>query len=435
MPIQDIFEQFEKLEHITGLFDRKDLIKEIHTTDKDVAGKIFKYVKNPDFVFGISNARISYEAANINTTTFDEFEMLVKSLNDKVLTGNKAKDAVNNFLARADAIHSKWYERIILKDLRTGVGATILEEFWPDIRKTDRTFVKATLAQDMEKKYYERAKHWILQPKIDGLRLFICYKANPNTEPTVEFITRANKSYGHLVPLFIADLDKLYAAYGKDFMLDVECFSEDWNKSMSAVLTKKKEVAPEILKKLKLYVLDFLPYVEFEKQTCSEIQIKRLEIIEHIVNKTVMTYVTILPEQIYLKDEPFEKVHEYIDKYAENGHEGIVLRDANALYPYKRAWHWLKGKKFYEIDVLVTGVDKDGKREGEIRCFETVCPDGRTLRPGSGLSQDERKEYFKYPERIIGKTIEIQFQKPSETSLVIPTIRNDAGKIRIRDDK
>jgi hypothetical protein len=96
----------------------------------------------------------------------------------------------------------------------------------------------------------------------------------------------------------------------------------------------------------------------------------------------------------------------------------------------------LKVKKFYDAEYIVEGVEnsthrviEDGREvEEEMLGNIFITHKGNQVRVGSGFSIEQRRQFYKNPSQIIGKTITVQYFEETHnqhggTSLRFPTIK------------
>ena len=124
------------------------------------------------------------------------------------------------------------------------------------------------------------------------------------------------------------------------------------------------------------------------------------------------------------------------DKATENSWEGLMLRKNNG-YKGKRSKDLLKVKKFYDEEYKVIDLEsnkiryiKEGMEvEEEMLSNIIIEHKGNKVGVGSGFTIDERKNYHKNPEEILGKTVTIQYfeeskNKDGEYSLRFPVLKH-----------
>ena len=94
------------------------------------------------------------------------------------------------------------------------------------------------------------------------------------------------------------------------------------------------------------------------------------------------------------------------------GHEGILIKDPDAVYECKRSTSWLKQKPFFEVSLTVTAVEEGtGRNEGKLGAI--VCEgvdDGKKIvvNVGSGFTDADREEFWKYQKEVIGQVVEVR---------------------------
>lgn len=96
------------------------------------------------------------------------------------------------------------------------------------------------------------------------------------------------------------------------------------------------------------------------------------------------------------------------------GGEGLMLRQPESLYEWKRSSTLLKVKSFQDAEFLVIGhAPGKGKHVGKLGALECLTEQGYYFKVGAGFSDYERT----FPPRI-GSTVTIKFQ--GRTNLGIP---------------
>jgi DNA ligase-1 len=180
------------------------------------------------------------------------------------------------------------------------------------------------------------------------------------------------------------------------------------------------------------YVFDMVPISTILKGQVYKIPYEKrkddLKKVMYTKNKSPIEYVNYFKEEF----ESALQVEELIDSYVKRNYEGVVFKLLDSPYVPTRSAYWIKGKKINTLDLLVVKVIKSKEHLGQIQAI--VCrlsKKGNIVQPvGSGLTNLQRTEWYKHPEEIIGKIVEVKFHEfTADGKLRQPTF------IRIRNDK
>lgn len=134
--------------------------------------------------------------------------------------------------------------------------------------------------------------------------------------------------------------------------------------------------------------------------------------------------------------------NEWSGKANENSWEGIMLR-ADTPYKGKRSKDLLKYKSFFDDEYEVKDVEfgpfryvLNGKEHEEtmLSCV-MIEHKGYTVRVGSGFSIEQRQEFYKHPNKILGSQITVQYFEETKNqdgnlSLRFPTFKYFYGTNR-----
>lgn len=114
----------------------------------------------------------------------------------------------------------------------------------------------------------------------------------------------------------------------------------------------------------------------------------RLSVLEQWLVNHPNEFIKIIPQKVCQGSTHLKQVLAEVEK---KGAEGLVVRDSNALYVGKRSSSALKVKSFQDDECVVKGYTKgQGKFEGLVGALLCLWH-GKTLKIGSGLSLEERK--------------------------------------------
>lgn len=106
-----------------------------------------------------------------------------------------------------------------------------------------------------------------------------------------------------------------------------------------------------------------------------------------------------------------EHAEELLTHALELGYEGLMLRNMNAPYEYKRSKHLQKYKVFMDKEFQVVGVEEGrGKLKGHAGSFVCVTKEGNSFNTKLVGKLVELKQYYDNPEKYIGKWLTVKFQ-------------------------
>lgn len=152
----------------------------------------------------------------------------------------------------------------------------------------------------------------------------------------------------------------------------------------------------------------------------------RLKILWNIIDYLHSNKKTGIALVHHVKVEDESKVWELHDYYVNTGHEGAVAKSFGSPYEFKKSKHWVKVKKFDDMDLTVIGFTDHSEKSGQIGAL-VVDYEGKELNVGSGYTDEQRIQF--YGPHIVGKTIQVQYQKKSKNTLQFPVFKC------VREDK
>src|SRR6056300_824449 len=232
---------------------------------------------------------------------------------------------------------------------------------------TKGTQILPMLANKWEDRQKYISTPFYVQPKLDGVRLLVskdgCFSRTGKPVSGVEHLSKGLK---------------------KGEWLDGECY--DPNMSFEDITSAFKTNPTS----LKFYVFDYfdtnrpdLPFAERMKRT------------------TVETYL------VKKKSE----VKAYHDKFVEQGHEGVMIRDAVSTYEIgKRSNYLLKYKEFQTEEYEVIGANTGHGRDANAVVWVCKTSSGQefTVRPEGTI--EERERCYRERDDYIGKWLTVRFQ-------------------------
>ncbi len=340
---------------------------------------ILKLTYNPYIHFNIKPAK-NWLQDNCGTGVFDATtSRLLQALAEEKLRGSAAKRAVLAEFERLEPMSQQLLLRILNKDMSFGMQAKSINKVWPGLIPE----FQVQLAGKLEDKYLKFPI--IGSYKIDGLR---CIYQD-----------------GHL-----------FTRYGRRFvgLEALEKVLQDNNcPSLDGELVVPGKSFDDLSGELRSFKsTDNVIYNVFDvRNSGSAIQCARLALASAVVTSIKDPRVHLVPYRT-LVDE--YEMQDMFNEAREQGFEGLVLKDEDAVAYNGRSRAWMKMKASDTVDIEVTNVlEGQGKYEGHAGKLECDF-NGIKVYVGTGLSDTQRKLWWEDPNTIVGKTVEVEYMEISK---------------------
>lgn len=142
-------------------------------------------------------------------------------------------------------------------------------------------------------------------------------------------------------------------------------------------------------------------------------RMKALELLRYTLNGSSVVVV----ETIIVNNH--QEMLEYNEKKVAEGYEGIMLRNLDSPYEYKRSKHLQKVKEFEDAEFKITGVSEGtGKLRGHAGAFICTTESGSEFKAKLKGKLSDLKKYWENPNECIGKLLTVQFQGYTNKSSV-----------------
>lgn len=405
-----VIDILEHLESDNSRLFKEDLL-ELHRKN-DLLKKVFTTVSDPYVNFYVNKFKMPQpqDVGEEDDEVINHFIVFItSSLAKREITGNAAKDAVVSFFALLSEKQQKWCLRILLKNLRCGVQETTVNKVWPGSVAKFSVQLAETLKSHFEKDrgiiIDEHVNYPIIaEPKLDGLRCIVV-----KHEGIVTMFTR-NGTNIETLPNIKAALENVE---WDDFVLDGEAMGSDWNESASVVMSHKKAKDDT---GITLHVFDAMHFDDWKNQVSTFPLIERIELIKDLLKA--------LPHDAPLKHvegslvNNQEQLLSFYSKTMEGGYEGIMLKNPDSFYCFKRSDSVLKLKPVTTYEGIVIGSyegRRGSKREGMWGGFEMLLPNGIITRVGGGFTDKLKNEININPQSWVGRIIEVEGQPDPQT--------------------
>lgn len=171
----------------------------------------------------------------------------------------------------------------------------------------------------------------------------------------------------------------------------------------------------------KYFAFDIMSVDNFDRQYCADYYTTRRDRLHF----SCMENYQVLISHCKLVNS-LQEVNEYFETVYAQGLEGLILKDSNSLYEFKRSSAWVKVKAKKEETLLCYGtVDGKDKYEGGIGSLQfSGIVEGKPVKVNVGGLKDSQR--FTDPSFFIGKKFDIIYneviEEKGEFSLFLPRL-------------
>lgn len=353
----------------------------------------------------------------------DIFQLL--TLLDESNINNELREKVLYTLRNSGELKDL-YIGMLIKDLRIGIGITSINKVMDNLIPV----FSVQLAEKYKDGCLEEDEYFFLTEKLNGVR---CVSIGG------KLISRQDKVFTGMEHIQ-KDIDKIKETLGLyDLVFDgelirknVDNIPDNENFRKTIALTNSKD---ENKKELQYIVFDFLSEYEFEhKESVFNYLLRRtqLDALSNIIEDLGLENIKIVPLLYSGRDKSM--ITKFLTKITDSGKEGLML-NKDDYYKCERHSGILKVKKMQTVDLRVIDV-VEGRRDMEGMLGAVVVNyKGNAVNVGSGFDKEERINFWKNKELIIGKIIEVQYFEETKNkannklSLQFPVYKG------VRDDK
>ena len=364
---------------------------------------------DPMVTFGVKKVP-SYSGPDGQGLPWVAFKELARALALRELTGHDARDAIELALsASTEQQWNGWYRRVLIKDMRAGFSETTVNKMALKVGKSEFTIplFECMLAHDGAKHEKKIAGKKLLEPKLDGVRVITIVNAANKTAIMYSRNGKVLENFGHITEAIEANIE----LFERSVVLDGEMVSSSFQALMKQVHRKSDAETADA----RLMLFDVLPLSEFQKGESTMGQKRRSNLLRSMKpTLDKVGSIDIIPQiEVDLGSYVGELQFKQYNKDAiEAGYEGIMIKDVDAVYECKRSASWLKMKPFIEVSLTVTAVEEGtGKNVGRLGAL--ICEgedDGKKIQVnvGSGLTDDQRAEFWADQQDLLGQIVEIR---------------------------
>ena len=348
--------------------------------------------------FGIQKVPISKkDGPGITQTEFDD---VLKQMEERQLTGDSMRGMVQDLCDRSKMEEwNDWYRRILIKDLRGGVTHKTINK-----HSTMKVPVfECMLADDSKKHEKKMTGDVYVEPKLDGVRVITICDVDKDE---VRMYSRNGKELNNF-PKILEQFDSMLDQMAESMVFDGEVMSDDFQTLMREIHRKGGAKTDDAV----LNVFDCLPLEAFkEGGYAGSLTVRKgmLNEYEFGPNISKVEYV-----RMNLSEDDGQKMFADYNKLCiDKGFEGIMVKPMGGVYECKRSSLWLKVKPFIEVSLKVVDTEEGtGRNAGKLGALIVEGTDMDKFiktNVGSGLTDNDREEFWKAKDKLIGQIVEIR---------------------------
>ena len=362
--------------------------------------EILNYTYNPYIRYGVKKIVDTKKPFFTYDITWDDVKKGLDKLKNREIVGNDAVEHASNMVFfNPDCLI---IENILKHDLDCGVSVAIINKA---VKNCIPTFDVTTCAKaDGDK--VKIPNEWYAQEKLDGVRdiCFVNYK-----EHKASHYSRTGKevvAFDNLFDYELLSLAKILYGEDADVVFDGEVKGSSWNQTINAKASVNENL--EAKNNLVYYIFDYMTREEWETKQANMTQNNVSAMLTHALNKHNFKKLK-YPKTITYLDK--ESLYKFYNNIVENGGEGVIIKDPESSYEFKRTKKWLKIKPVYTFDGVIKGYEKHIKKD-MLGSFYVEGEDENgnkfSTNVGSGFTEEQRIEYWETRESLIGKTVELE---------------------------
>ena len=410
-----IHEIFEKIEHTAGTSGKTTIMQQ---SMNDTIKQIYLDCYDPRVKYGVHKFEVKHAGIKTIDSDYSDFHSLLQELANRNLTGNAAVDAVVSCIESFVKEDQNILMSILNKNLTIGLSFTSFKKL---TGLTSSKPFEVTLACHLEgvKGVNPVDGTWFASRKMDGIRT-IAKITKKRDDISVEFISRQGKpitTLDNVIPalqwLVRNEQDGVYYADGEGCIIDNEG-NEDFQSILKEIRRKDWTIENPCYQ-----LFDFVTEDEFFGKTKSANFDKRYQHMLNMIKGNTFKTLKVLKQEVLYSQEDFDRWSGYV---AAGNWEGFMLRK-NEEFKTGRIKTLLKVKKFLDAEWVVKDVEiaemttaEPGKGNVKYTGVKSLIIEykGCKVNVGSGLSKEQRKDWYAHPEHIVGKTITVKYFEPTQ---------------------
>lgn len=413
----DINMKFEELSRVSGNAQEALLEKQLRGYSYTYR-EVLLFLLDPNKTSGISKKKIQKELDLSDAHIYAE-EGIVDII-DYILENNTGSDEVIKHVQRFMEREPKFKELvsgIITKGIKLGVSKTtynkVAKRIDPHFKLIPEFNPQLAYNIDSVMDKIDKDDNFLgnvfVTEKLDGIRAVIAYR-----DFKYKVYSRSGKvieGLDHIINELTYN-NKAWLNKG-NYVIDGELTlpeqegvrAEDEFRETTKVVNSNKDKSDVIFNAFD--VVDFGAFFLGEK---SKPYHARRTLLDSRMKES--EHINIVP--VLGETDSFKEVQKIYDESVSHGSEGVMLNSATGAYETKRTRNIYKMKQYNTVDLRVISLEEGSGRLSDTTGALVVNYKGNELRVGTGLSDDDRTNFWNNKEDIVGKIIEIGYTTESQ---------------------
>lgn len=431
MGLECVYDILEEINNVSSRLGKIDVIKK--HINNELFKKVVKYAYDPYMKFNVKKIQYIESEDNKDINDEDIFKMLNYLASKRGATSLEISTL--SLLASKNKKTFEVVKRIINKDLRCGASVKTFRKCGIDIPEYG-----VMLCIGGERKLEDNIKSFkrffkainndisnaVWSEKKNGVRCTTNYINNQ-----MLYLSRSGREYSQF-NVFDNEIKRLYdfilSKYNVPVNFDGEVVGKDkTQEGFDKLISNARRLSKCDPSIFEYHIFDIIVPKDVIQNYTLE---KRYTILKDAFESTKDLTKLFLVEH-YQCDEAFcnlNNIFHFIGQMSiEKNWEGIVIKNKNSIYEFKRSQHWIKMKaNAGTIDVFVLDyIEGAGKYRDKVGALLCETKDGIKFKVGSGFTDEDRITFMeKLPE-----VIEVTYQTLTKDNVpLMPTF------IRVRDD-
>ena len=392
---------FEVLSLTASIKVKKQLLAD-KRSDGNVK-RFLDYLLNPFFVTGISEKKIGKVVPKEPSMQFASFHELMPYIRNNHTGADEVLANVQAFLNGTDDELREFYIGIITKTIRIGC----------DVKTVNDALGFELIPQWEVQQAYQIGKlkmnenEWFsLSQKLNGVR---------GTYFDGKLISRQGKEFNGLEHI-LADIKRLipnaeeWVLDGELIRKNIDCISDNENFRLTTGTVNQEDGDKSLIQ---MVIFDILPKAEFlcgESKLTYRDRLEQLKKLKRQIQRLALD--SLLVVEILYTGTDMSMISPCLDRMIAEGKEGMML-NRNCKYFRRRHNGILKVKQFYTVDLEVVDLEEGtGRLTGTLGAF-VVRYKGNYLHVGSGMTDEQRKQFWRDGISLIGRVIEVKYKDES----------------------